>query len=183
MRGRIIALVFVGIIIVGILVYHLPYFQRIIYPLEYDEYIWPTAYEHGIDPRLVAAVIYVESRFQPEARSHKHAMGLMQITPDTGRWIAQRLGISGYHENMLNDPKTNIRFGVWYIEDLKREFDDDMVLVLAAYNAGRGNVKQWLEKGLIEQGKGTDGIPFAETKEYVAKVMDAYEHYKGLYND
>jgi soluble lytic murein transglycosylase len=110
-------------------------------------------------------------------------MGLMQITPDTGRWIAQRLGISGYHENMLNDPKTNIRFGVWYIEDLKREFDDDMVLVLAAYNAGRGNVKQWLEKGLIEQGKGTDGIPFAETKEYVAKVMDAYEHYKVLYND
>jgi len=129
----------------------------------------------------VAAIIYVESRFEPSACSSKDAMGLMQITPNTGKWIASRLGIEKYDDKMLLDPQTNIEFGIWYLDDLRKEFKGDIQLLLAAYNAGRGNVKQWVDSGLIKNGSDASAIPFAETRNYINKVMEAYEHYKKLY--
>lgn len=184
MKKRIsLMLIVLMVVAIGAIVYNTSAFQRLLYPIEYEEYIWPAAYKYCIDPRLVAAVIYVESKFQPQARSHKEAMGLMQITPETGRWIAWRLGIKEYSDDMLADPETNINFGVWYLNDLKQEFGDDIILMLAAYNAGRGNVARWLDQGLLKQNGSVDGIPFAETKAYIMKVIEAYYRYKRLYRD
>ena len=134
------------------------------------------------DYPTVRCMVFAESSDNPSAENGP-AMGLMQITPDTGRWIAWRLGIKEYSDDMLADPETNINFGVWYLNDLKQEFGNDMILMLAAYNAGRGNVARWLDRGLLKPNGSVDGIPFTETKAYIMKVIEAYYRYKRLYRD
>ncbi|MEL7634785.1 MULTISPECIES: lytic transglycosylase domain-containing protein [Sporomusa] len=156
--------------------------KKILYPFLYQEAIYTYALEQDIDPFLVAGVIKTESKFITEACSPKGALGLMQIMPDTGRWIAEQLNHEKFMIADLTDPDINIRFGTWYLASLKKEFHDNEVLYLAAYNGGRGNVKQWMQRyGWSEDFADIKQIPFKETREYVEKVMHNKKRYQELY--
>jgi hypothetical protein len=113
---------------------------------------------YGLDPRLVGALVHVESTYQPQARSPKGALGLMQIMPATG----QRYGVDAPRD--LLDPATNIDVGTRYLHDLHRMFDGNVELVLAAYNAGEGAVKR----------HGNRIPPYRETQDYVRKILRLY---------
>ncbi|MFL9584723.1 lytic transglycosylase domain-containing protein [Stenotrophomonas sp. AB1(2024)] len=114
------------------------------------------AAEHGVDARLLHAIVTVESAYNPQARSHAGALGLMQVIPATGK----RFGASD-----LFDPLQNLRAGTAYLVWLKRRFGGDLTLVLAAYNAGEGAVQR----------HGNRVPPFAETRRYVEKVSALYQ--------
>lgn len=154
----------------------------IIFPLSYRDEINKYSETYDIDPFLVAAIIKVESSFNKEAVSSRDARGLMQIGPTTGRWAAEVLEIEDYTEDSLFDPKINIKFGTWYIRQLKREFGGDLNLVLAAYNAGSGNVSNWLkDERNSEDGQNLTNIPFEETDNYLRKVKLNYRSYSLIY--
>ena len=147
-----------------------PWYERIRYPLSYSEYIRVHAREHGLDPALVAAVIYQESKFSPSAKSSSGAIGLMQLTPSTAEGIAIRTHGSAFHTSDLYNAEINIRYGAWYLHNLFVKYGSER-LVLAAYNAGQGNVDKWRANG--------QPIQFAETRAYVARV----EQLKSIYRD
>jgi soluble lytic murein transglycosylase len=148
--------------------------QKAIYPLQHEQQIRQSAQQHGLEPAFLAAVIYAESRFNPQARSSQNAYGLMQIVPQTAQFISQRSGIQGDYR----DPQTNIRMGAWYISYLQGQYPGNERLVLAAYNSGEGQVERWL----AERGPGfEENIPFQETQNYVQNVQEAQEKYREIY--
>lgn len=170
------------VIAVLLIILNMYYLIRLCFPLRYSEYIIKYSEEYKLSPYLVAAVIKTESNFRPTARSNKNANGLMQITPSTAEWAAKKMGVKGYKDEMLSDPEFNIRMGCWYLDNLKKEFDGNMDLVLASYNGGRGNVQKWLaDREHSKDGKNLYYIPFKETDEYVKKVKSSYNIYKFLY--
>ena len=157
--------------------------KKYVYPYPHQTIIARYAGEYRIENSLVAGVIMSESKFQNEVHSDRGAIGLMQLMPSTAKWIAEQLEDS-YDMEKLHEPEMNIRFGTWYLSSLKQEFAGNEVLMLAAYNAGRGNVRSWMEE------YGWDGsfsdirqIPFAETREYVARVLKNKERYQKLYGE
>ena len=145
-----------------------PWYERIRYPLRYAEYVRVHAREHGLDPALMAAVIYQESKFRTDAKSSSGAIGLMQLTPSTAHGIAIRTGGDAFRTEDLYDAEINIRYGAWYLHNLFAKYHSER-LVLAAYNAGQGNVDEWRAKG--------EPIQFPETIAYVNRV----EHLKSVY--
>jgi soluble lytic murein transglycosylase len=156
---------------------------RVMYPLKYRELVKKYSEMYDLDPYLVLSVIKTESGFRHTAVSRKNAMGLMQITRGTGEWSAEKIGLQDFTADMLFDPETNIKIGCWYLSRLYTEFGDTE-LVLAAYNAGSGNVSRWLnDKELSPTGKTLDKIPFRETEEYLKKVRNSYLIYKKLYEN
>lgn len=156
----------------------------IFYPLDYTDYINKYSKEYDIDPLLVSAIINVESKYNKDAISSKDARGLMQIGPITGKWAGEELNIANYNPNMLFIPETNIRIGIWYLSVLRNEFGDNLDLILAAYNAGSGNVQDWLRNELYsEDGINLDNIPFKETADYVVKVRLNLKIYNIFYNN
>jgi len=169
------------LIIAGIiaLFFNITWFLKTIYPLRYENYIVKYSGKYDVDPYLVASVIKIESNFNPNAVSEKGAVGLMQLMPDTAVWAAKTMGIKKEKIDLM-DPETNIMLGTWYLSDLLKEFDGNLVLALAAYNGGRGNVKEWIDKGLIDKNS-EENIPFEETKFFVMRVKKAYYWYKKLY--
>lgn len=158
------------------------WYKRMRYPLKYEEEILKYAAEYSVDPYLAASVIWVESRFIPEAVSRRDARGLMQLLPSTAAWGAQKIGLPDYNDVMLLNPEVNIRIGCWYLGYLSSRFSGNVELTLAAYNGGIGNVQKWLgDKAYSRDGEKLDWIPFPETRDYVVKVMDAYRIYKKIY--
>lgn len=144
------------------------WYERLRYPLHYSEFVRVHAQQNHLDPALLAAVIYQESKFDTGARSPSGAIGLMQLTPETARGIAIRTGGSAFRTADLYNPEINIRYGAWYLENLFLKYKNER-LVLAAYNAGQGNVDRWRAKH--------EPIQFAETRAYVSRV----EHLKSIY--
>ncbi len=186
---RFLKILFVFMIIIGLTMFigymirQSSWYNKKMYPLRYEEYIIKYSEEYSLDPYLVSAIIYVESRFNSNATSPKDAMGLMQITPQTAIWGAKTLGIKDFQIEDLYDVELNIRLGCWYLDRLKKEFNDDIELVLAAYNGGSGNVSKWLKDSKYSNdGETLYHIPFEETREYVSKVIVTYEQYKKLYD-
>ncbi len=156
-------------------------FLRWFYPIRYVAEISSHTRTSSLDPYLVAAIIRVESNFQPEARSPKGATGLMQLMPETAQWVAQRIGQND-RELDLVDPGLNIRLGSWYMAMLQEEFGGNLVVALAAYNGGRGNVSRWLaEKRWNGRLDSVRDIPFLETRLYVQRVLSVYSWYLRLY--
>jgi soluble lytic murein transglycosylase len=156
---------------------------RKIYVLNYKSYILLYSKEYSVDPYLVAAIIRAESNFQEDAKSHKDAYGLMQITEPTALWAAKKMGINNFKKESLYNAETNIKIGCWYILDLSKEFNGKTDLVLAAYNGGRTNVKKWLESSeFSKDGENLSYIPFKETDKYIKKVKTNYSIYKWLYS-
>ena len=167
MRKLLIAAV--AIAAVAYLVVHPPAFvERLRYPLHYRAIVTAHARNYRLDPALLAAVIYQESKFRPDATSSSGAVGLMQLLPSTAHGIALHTGGSKFRTSDLFNPELNIRYGAWYLRHLLDKYGDERT-ALAAYNAGQENVDRWKAAGT--------GIRFAETRAYVDRV----EHLKGLY--
>ena len=156
------------------------------YPLRYPEAVREYAGKASLDPVLVAAVIRVESRFRADAVSPRGALGLMQVMPETGRWIAAQLGLASFTPEMLLDPFFNLRMGTWYLAHLWEEFHGDPVLALAAYNGGRGRVREWLRRKGWSLGDENpsfpiQSIPYGETRRFVAAVLRDVGRYRLLH--
>jgi soluble lytic murein transglycosylase len=140
----------------------------------YDEYINQYANKFSIDSQLVKSVIKRESNINPEAVSNKGAMGLMQIMPKTAREIAVQLNVSDYSSDKLKDARVNIMLGTYYLKKLLDYYNNNLILALAAYNAGIGNVDMW-RKEIPDLYINVEKIPFNETKNYVKSVMFIYK--------
>ena len=146
-------------------------------PLRHDDIIRQQAAEKDLDPSLIAAVIYAESRFRNQ-ESHAGALGLMQITPQTADVIARLSGGTQFVTGDLSDADINIRYGSYYLRYLLRRYDGNEVAALAAYNAGVHSVDAWGGAGLD-----LDGIGFPETRAYVEQVLDKRQEYRDKYAD
>lgn len=159
------------------------WFQRkYIYPFPYKELVYEYSLKNEVDPFLVAAVIRTESKFLPRARSPRGAFGLMQMMPETAQWVAKESKEQDFSLERLAEPEVNIRMGTWYLSNLQREFQGNPSLVLAAYNGGRGNVKEWMKRfGWDGNFSDHSQIPFKETREYVGKVLRSQKRYRDLY--
>jgi soluble lytic murein transglycosylase len=146
-------------------------------PLHHDDIIRQQASEKNLDPSLIAAVIYAESRFRDQ-ESRAGALGLMQITPQTAALIAHLSGGTQFVTADLSDPEINISYGSYLLRYLLDRYDGNVVAALAAYNAGMGNVDGWGGAGL-----GVDQIQFPETKAYVEEVLEKRQEYRDSYAD
>ena len=181
----VILLLFIGVVCLGVymaLSFH-PVQRSLVYPYPYQDIVLKYAESYHIDSSLAAAVIKAESKFEHTAVSHRGAVGLMQIMPETGDWIAEQLEDRDYSLHRLSEPEINIRYGLWYLATLKRDFKNNDILALAAYNAGRGNVAAWMDEyGWDYDFDDIDAIPFGETREYVRRIMEYREKYKELYH-
>lgn len=160
-----------------------PKIDRTLYPREYSEYVEKYAEQNDVPANLVYAVIRTESSFDPEAVSRVGAVGLMQMMPSTFRWLTEDILVESLEDEALYDPEVSIRYGVYY---LRRMYDryGDWETALASYNAGSGRVDGWLEDPSLTDSKGdliVDCIPFEETRNYVKKVVKAYDAYCRLY--
>lgn len=155
-----------------------------LYPYPYKEVVMKYSERYGVDNALVAAVIKTESKFRMEVTSDRGAIGLMQLMPDTARWISEQIEDNGValRTEKIRDPEINVRYGTWYLSTLMREFEGNEVLALAAYNAGIGNVREWMvQYGWNYDFRDADAIPFKETREYVKSVQKSKIKYKALY--
>jgi peptidoglycan lytic transglycosylase len=145
-------------------------------PLRHDDIIRQQAAEKNLDPALIAAVIYEESKFREDQKSSAGALGLMQITPQTADVIAHVSGGTSFVIGDLADPEINIRYGSYYLRYLLNHYADNEIAALAAYNAGTGNVDRWGGADL-----GLDAIRFPETRVYVQQVLQKRQEYRDKY--
>jgi peptidoglycan lytic transglycosylase len=152
-------------------------------PLRHDDIIRQQAADKNLDPALIAAVIYEESRFRDQT-SHAGARGLMQITPETADAIAKHSGGTRFRHSDLSSPQINISYGAYYLRLLMDHYGGNETLAIAAYNAGIGNVDRWVaEAGGPDSFDQADDIPFPETRAYVENVMDSRQAYREKYAD
>jgi soluble lytic murein transglycosylase len=157
--------------------------REITLPLHHDDIIRQQAADKDLDPALIAAVIYEESRFRDQT-SHAGARGLMQITPDTADFIARHSGGYRFKQSDLATPQINIAYGSYYLRYLIDNYEGNERLAIAAYNAGHGNVDRWVEEaGGPEVFDTADDIPFPETRAYVANVLERRGEYRDNYAD
>lgn len=158
--------------------------MRFVYMWDYQQDIVTYSKKNNVDPFLVAAIIKNESNFKHDAVSKVGAVGLMQIMPETGRWIAEQMGLENYQDSDLYQTRKNIRMGCWYVGELEHEFQHNLVLLMVAYNAGRGQTHEWMqENGWDYNFNDIKSIPYTDTREYVAKVMQDRDKYYLLYKD
>jgi soluble lytic murein transglycosylase len=153
--------------------------EAVLLPLRHDDIIRQQAADKDLDPALIAGVIFAESHFRDQT-SHAGAKGLMQLMPETADYIAERSGGIAFEQGDLATPQVNIAYGSWYLRHLLEKYEQREILALAAYNAGQGNVDEWLAGDDGERFKIAD-IPFPETRGYVAKVLDARDDYRREY--
>ena len=151
------------------------------YPMTYAPEIRAAAAEFSLDPAYVASVVLAESSFDAEAVSSAGAIGLMQIMPSTGEWIAGKLD-DAFDVQRLYEPSVNLRYGCWYLRFLLDRYDGDMRTASTAYHQGQGRVDEWLQDPEYSQdGRTLTAISSAVTDTYVSRIMESYEHYKELY--
>src|SRR5215210_2499831 len=156
--------------------------QEIALPLRHEDIIRQQAAQKDLDPALIAAVIYAESRFRDGQRSPAGAQGLMQITPTTAHEIARKSGGTEFETGDLATPQVNISYGAWYLRYLMARYARNRTFALAAYNAGEGNVDRWIDRAQQRNEALTiAAIPFSETRTYVQRVLDAREQYRTSY--
>jgi soluble lytic murein transglycosylase len=158
--------------------------QEVTLPLRHDDIIRQQAEDKDLDPALIAGVIYAESRFRDQT-SHAGAKGLMQIMPATADYIARKSGGTAFEQGDLGTPQINIAYGSWYLRYLLDHYHGNVVLALAAYNAGEGAVDGWWDgaQATGERFRVARHIRFAETRDYVTRVLDARKRYRREYRD
>lgn len=172
--------IFVMVTIVAILVINKNFIMKKIYVTEYSEYVEKYSNEYNVDKYLIYATIKAESNFNKNAESKKGAKGLMQLLESTGQEIANGMNISINNDDLF-DANINIMLGTKYISRLMQKYNN-LELTLAAYNAGSGNVDNWIKQNIVkEDGSDAENIPFKETNYYVRKILKDYRIYKQLY--
>lgn len=179
-----IALSFV--VIIGIYFFTIrPAIEReFLYPVRYKEVVVEESKKENIDPTLVAAVILAESKYKLGASSEPGAKGLMQVMPETAKWIQEQRGKQELSEAELHNPKQNIELGTWYLSHLLKTYKNNEILALAAYNAGQGHVDKWMKDNSWDNNfSDISKIPFPETKAYILKVLKYKEKYRKLYDE
>ncbi len=150
-------------------------------PLSNAAVIRKQAAQKRLDPALIAAVIYAESKFAPR-RSSAGAEGLMQILPETAYFIAHLSGGSAFTASDLATPSINVAYGSYYLRYLLDHYDGNEMLAVAAYNAGLANVDRWVSRAQGQGGQLTvAAIPFPETRAYVERVLGAQQDYRDAY--
>ncbi len=150
-------------------------------PLQYSSVIRAQAGDKHLDPALVAAVIYAETKFDPRTSS-AGAVGLMQLMPATATFLAKRSGATTFSTGDLGTPQVNIAYGSYYLRYLLNEYHDSTVLALAAYNGGETNVDSWVRTAHQDGQRFRIGdIPFPETRAYVQRVLSARAAYRKTY--
>lgn len=150
-------------------------------PLSHASLIREQAKAKQLDPALVAGVIYAESKFDPRTSS-AGAQGLMQLMPQTAQFLARRSGGISFHTSDLANPRVNIAYGTYLLRYLIDHYGGNVRLALAAYNAGITNVDRWAAQARSRGHTLTIGqIPYAETRLYVEKVLDAQKEYRRVY--
>jgi soluble lytic murein transglycosylase len=151
-------------------------------PLRHDDIIRQQARDKGLDPALIAAVIYTESRFRDQT-SNAGAKGLMQLMPRTADYIARRSGGTAFVQGDLASPQVNIAYGSWYLRYLLDKYGGNTMLALAAYNAGEGKVDGWWRDAAArgERFRIAAHIPFPETRDYVTHVLQTRGAYRREY--
>jgi soluble lytic murein transglycosylase len=156
---------------------------RLAYPQGYWDSVTTYARRYNQDPYFIAALIREESQFAPDALSFAGARGLMQVMPVTGEWAAPQIGIKKFDRDKLFEADTAVNIGTWYAARLVKRFKGDLFLAAAAYNAGPDAVIGWLAKNGShgERDLFVETIPYAETRNYVKKVMRNYAEYRRLY--
>ncbi len=181
-RSAVIIILLAVSVLVGILIeFGIDRFDRHTYPRKYEGIVQKYAAEYSVPEEIVFSVIKTESGFDPNAVSSAGAKGLMQLLPVTMEWLAQYRGET-CDLGMIHDPDTNIRYGTFYLSYLYERFGD-WDTAFAAYNAGPGNVAEWLEdEAYAKDGKLT-AIPYRETENYVRKIRAAMEKYTELYGE
>ena len=152
-------------------------------PLQYSSVIRQEATDKHLDPALVAAVIYAETKFDPRTSS-AGAVGLMQLMPETATFLAKRSGATTFTTADLSTPEVNIAYGSYYLRYLLNEYHQNLSLALAAYNGGESNVDRWVADAHADgRSLSVADIPFPETRAYVERVLHAQGQYKHKYAD
>ena len=181
--GWITALALLALALVGV-VANLRAVVAWLYPIYHRDVLFHWAQQRGLDPWLVVAVVRVESNFSPTAVSERGAIGLMQLLPETARWVAEQAGERDFFEDLLYVPEVNIRLGTWYLAYLLKVFDGREALALAAYNAGRSRVERWMhERGWDGSPKRLQAIPYGETRRFVERVLRMRDVYRWVYQE
>ncbi len=155
------------------------------HPYRYRELVETQSQVNNLHPAFIAAIILNESSFNPEAESSVGARGLMQMMPDTAKWVHGKIdGVSAYSFDMMYDANVNVRYACWYMNFLSKEFRGDPILVAAAFHTGQGEVRNWLNDSRYSEDSQSivlEDMMDGPTKNYVTKVLKAYAAYKRLY--
>ena len=160
---------------------------RLVYPKDYSDLVEKYSTEYGLDPAVMYALIRSESFFEADVKSSAGAIGLTQLMEFTGSDVARKLKMKEYD---LTEPEDSIKIGTYYLAELVRRCDDDLVLGFFSYNAGITRVRRWLKSSLVEFGKKSEmpmdlfleTVPYSETREYGRKLVSATTMYEYLEN-
>jgi soluble lytic murein transglycosylase len=175
------ALVILGVLALLLLPLGEKAVREVTLPLRHEDIIRQQAKAKHLDPALVAGVIFAETKFRPRTSS-AGAEGLMQITPDTAKFIAHRSGGTSFQQSDLSNAQINIQYGTYYLRYLLDRYGGNETLALAAYNGGEGNVDRWLVQASKDSRQfSVDDIPFPETRAYVNRVEQARSDYRDTY--
>ncbi|HMS27469.1 MAG TPA: transglycosylase SLT domain-containing protein [Burkholderiaceae bacterium] len=150
------------------------------FPMPHQQSVIKRAKEIGLDPAYVYGLIRQESRFIMDARSGVGASGLMQVMPATARWTAKRIGLTNFSADQINDRETNIAIGTGYLKLVLDDFAGSMPLAAAAYNAGPNRPRVWRNGAVVETAIWAENVPFAETRDYVKKVLSNTTNYAAI---
>jgi soluble lytic murein transglycosylase len=184
-RGRVLRTLFGLALAVGAIAVVAPRLEHAVHelalPLHDASTIRAQAAEKHLDPALIAAVIYAETKFDPRP-SAAGAQGLMQILPSTAEFLAHLSGGVGFQTADLAHPAVNIAYGSYYLRYLLDRYHGDEMLAVAAYNAGLTNVDEWVARARARgEELAPSAIPFPQTREYVRRVLDAQRDYRATY--
>ena len=154
-----------------------------IYPTKYNEYVEKYSKENNADKYMIYAIIKAESNFKSDVKSNSNAIGLMQLLENTAVEMSNLIKQDEITEKSLYDPEMNIKLGISYYSYLLKHYRENNILALTAYNAGMGNVDNWIKKGVIKSdGSDIENIPYKETNNYVRKILRDYKFYVKLYD-
>lgn len=157
-----------------------PGYWQALYPMPYWNAVRRWSKANSLNPLLVMGLMRQESRFEPKIRSVANAVGLMQVLPETAEWITTQIEMPNYD---LTKPEDNIRLGTWYLNHTHQTFADNSMLAIASYNAGPGQVSQWVKESKTQDAdEFIEQIPFPETRNYVKVVLENHWNYLRLYN-
>jgi soluble lytic murein transglycosylase len=169
------------VVVIGVMISRIHAVNELTLPLGDASVIREQAAAKHLDPALIAAVIYAETKFEPRTSS-AGAEGLMQIEPETAKFLAKLSGGYRFTTSDLATPSVNVAYGSYYLRYLLDHYEGDEMLAVAAYNAGLANVDTWVAKAHAEGKQLTvSAIPFPQTRAYVQRVLEAQKEYRAAY--